>query len=201
MAGLMTSIDGSRAMPRLNPELVGVTRGETLTGDLYEGTKHALISAGICRLEWFPAAPVPYRGGLFKRRFTIEDDGRTVLLVDDNARSTWLVSIPWSEEECRKREAERDRQEALTKQHEQKSREADFKAKLTRRLATLPVFVPDSMSDGEMYVMRLLRALDDPGLDFIVGLAERQLARQNADEELRPRHLRLVVDNEKDEKH
>lgn len=174
----------------------GVIREGGLNYDFYEGTKSALIAAGVCKAEWFPAAPVLFnRLGKIKRAFNIVDGDTEVRLRDHHERGCWSVSISVSPEECAKRSAKFEEESREREEESRRLAQADFSEKLAQRLAALPPFLPGSMSKGEIHSMRIFRALNGADRDFIVVMAESLLVK-HVDAAEPSRKLRLVVDND-----
>jgi hypothetical protein len=71
-------------------------------GDIYEGTKEALIASGKCKAEWFPAQLATYKAGnqiRTKRQYKAPGG----VDISSRADGRWTVRIPVSEEEKRRR--------------------------------------------------------------------------------------------------
>jgi hypothetical protein len=183
-------------------------------GELYEGTKVALIAAGVAESEWFPSVPVqmPSRPGKIERRFRFpREDGMTVVrMLPPYQRGIWSVSVYCSNEQkegCREQSwaelaAARAEQERIQFQRE----EEEEKRKVAAAINILPPFRPGSMSESERHHMRVLRELRDTHREMIMDLALSLLAnpydapakQDNIAAEQRANGLKLVVDNTDD---
>lgn len=190
----------------------GVRVEKWTTCDTFWGRKHELIAAGCALPEWFPDAPiVGKQPGTTKGRFHYPDPaGCGDVLLARSGQNIWRVELPIVKELEERRHAElkahwerRDKQQQQKKDDEQRATvvrdENEFQERLAACLKRLPVFVPGSMSEGEIHVMRVLRAIDDRHWNTIINIAERFLASEKCDESPeKPTapHLRLVVSNE-----
>lgn len=62
-------------------------------GDLYSGSRTALIEAGVAAKGWFPAKPVLDNRGRKQRSFDIGDTGHIRIHQHDGARDHWSVCV------------------------------------------------------------------------------------------------------------
>jgi hypothetical protein len=182
----------------------GVIARKGLERDFYRASKDALITAGIAHAEWFPEKPMPgKRPGTTKRHFFI--DG--IFVRDLHPTNLWLIELPVSEEEKSRRRHEWERYHALEREKreeqaraemlaKQEREELEFKHRLDLQLGKLPPLAPGSMSEGEIYAARIMRALNDRHWNVVLNLAERYLASQQPPRGLCT-PLQLVVDNDR----
>lgn len=189
----------------------GVRAEKCCTSDTFHGRRNELIAAGCALPDWFPDTPVAgERPGTTKSRFYYPDPaGCGDVLLARSGPDIWRVELPVAKEVEQRRCAELAERQARWKTNaadllkkedgNRHFQESEFQQRLSACLKRLPVFVPGSMSEGEIHAMRVMRALDDRHWNDIISIAERFLASEQRDENMKnptaPR-LRLIVNNE-----
>ena len=187
--------NGKKPKERVNGIAAGVKKEEFGSSDYYRGTKDELIAAGICKAEWFPAAPVVIdKRGRVKRSFSVETRFGSASL-HDYADGIWGIYLPVSETEVRRRAEDYER-----KQHQERARAAEHEKQaisvLKRRLPPLD----DELSTAEIDHLRVMRAINEAHRSNVVDLTEFLFLRGVGGKLTQPiralKHLTLVVDNE-----
>lgn len=161
----------------------GVRREEGVRGYWLNGKREDLLRSGLVREAWFPCGERNGRGQLARTKYSKVDDGEVCCRYIRSER--YEVLLPYPASEVERREAERVRPQQLQ-----------------AKLAALPHFDPetDSLSNRELLVVRIIRALDDRGWrglaavipSLLEGLPDIEVVAAPAT----PR-LRLVIDNTK----
>lgn len=164
--------------------------------DFYSGTKAALVNAGICRAEWFPAKLAldrKYKKPRTVRTYKTEHKGLPVSLkhrTDAYGNVFWEVEfgIPDGEMERRKEERQRVLEE------EEKERYLRIEARREAETAAAEsVEFSNSVKRGNGW--NVLLALSESDRKTVFALASKLYARRDDTAMTMPAHLRLVVDN------
>lgn len=180
--------------------------------DYFQGTKPALIAGGMCKAHWFPEKLVPmvrkdgkpYRANNGKsqrlqRTYRPVEGTELTYRTDAYRNEFWIVRIAVSQEEAQLREQESrrklDERERKDEAPKLLQEPLDHAAVVRRRVAALPAFDAATMTDGEKYLVRIMRGLTDHQWECSLEMAEVMLTgKSHANLDL-PR-LQLVVDND-----
>lgn len=118
-------------MTKQTLDTTSLKSGSDTGADYYKGTKEQLVSAGVCKREWFPRKLLPEfcKDGRpkignsghqrFKRTYAVHDQQPEIVLThrtDSEGREYWVVRKAVAENESLKRKAEQKAEWAAQQQ-------------------------------------------------------------------------------------
>lgn len=190
---------------------VGISK--TPYADFYTGTQEALTAAGICKAEWFPSElekDERFCPPRTKRTYAVAARDPAITLthrLDSEGRPYWVArfDVPEAERAARQREKEReDESYGPPSALPWSDREATGRDVAHAPIALAPPVAPGSLTQAELYHLRLLRTLSEDGRDFVLDFVERVAMGEASKRATHPKSaarssLRVVVDNSRHE--